>query len=180
MYFVNFSWDDCNTQEKWKTNALQNLGEGVCLSVLWTQCRGQQQWRVQGRGPVPLLFLGQTEARRAEKKFLSDRPPPYLRAWMTDPPPPYLGLWIWHWMNSLLRDNCSKFPTGEIGSQSENSIHFSFPTCESPHMILFLWRLGGKLIHFFTDFYNFSLCSLFLTSPVYHIRTFEIYFGNIA
>ena len=24
----NFSWDDCNTQEKWRTKVMQNLGEG--------------------------------------------------------------------------------------------------------------------------------------------------------
>ena len=37
------------------------------------------QWRIQGRGPgdPPLpLSLDQTEARRAEKMFLEDRPPP--------------------------------------------------------------------------------------------------------
>ena len=38
------------------------------------------QWRIQGRGPgarTP-LFLGRSEARRAEK----------IRVWMTNPPPP--------------------------------------------------------------------------------------------
>ena len=34
------------------------------------------------RGTAP-LFVDQTEARRAEKKFLSDSPPPFLRVWMT-------------------------------------------------------------------------------------------------
>ena len=35
------------------------------------------------RGAAP-LFVDQTEARRAEKKFLSDSPPPpFLRVWMT-------------------------------------------------------------------------------------------------
>ena len=38
------------------------------------------------------LFLDQTEARRAPKKFLETAPPPYLRVWMTAPPPPPL---IW-------------------------------------------------------------------------------------
>ena len=45
-----------------------------------------------GKGPggysLSPLFLDQTEARRAEKKFLGDRPPTYLRVWMTDPPLP--------------------------------------------------------------------------------------------
>ena len=66
--------------------------------------------------------------------------------------------------------NCTKLPTGEIGMR----------TCESSHIILSLWRLGEDLIHFFTDFYNFSFCYLFFTSPVIIIRTFEIYFGNLA
>ena len=40
------------------------------------------------RGARPPLFLDQTEARRAEKKFFSRPPPsPYLRVWMTGPPP---------------------------------------------------------------------------------------------
>ena len=37
-------------------------------------------------GPGLPLVLDQTEARRAEKIFLEDRPPPYLRVWMTSPP----------------------------------------------------------------------------------------------
>ena len=32
--------------------------------------------------PPPHLFLVQTEARRAEKKFLWDRAPPYLKVWI--------------------------------------------------------------------------------------------------
>ena len=37
----NFSWDGCNTQEKWKTEVMQNLGAnkvhyGKCGSGLWT------------------------------------------------------------------------------------------------------------------------------------------------
>ena len=44
--------------------------------------------------PPPVIFLDQTEARRAEKKFSGDRPPPtYLGVWMTAPPPrPLLAL----------------------------------------------------------------------------------------
>ena len=48
------------------------------------------QYRIQGRGTGgqgPLLFLDQTEARRAEKNFL-ETPSPCLRVWMTPPPPP--------------------------------------------------------------------------------------------
>ena len=38
--------------------------------------------------PPPLIFLDQTEARRAEKKISGDRgPPTYLGVWMTAPPP---------------------------------------------------------------------------------------------
>ena len=37
--------------------------------------------------PPPTLFLDQTEARRAEKKFFGDQAPLYLGIWMTAPPP---------------------------------------------------------------------------------------------
>ena len=40
-----------------------------------------------GGGPVPPLFLDQTEAQRAEKNFFQTVPP-YLRVWMTAPPRP--------------------------------------------------------------------------------------------
>ena len=53
------------------------------------------QWRIQGRGLVP-LFLDQTEARRAEKSFFGDRAPSYLWVWMTTPPHLYLKVWIRH------------------------------------------------------------------------------------
>ena len=33
-------------------------------------------------GPVPPLFLDQTEAKRVEKIFLETAPPPALRVWM--------------------------------------------------------------------------------------------------
>ena len=51
----------------------------------------KSQWWIQGSGPaapVLLLFVDQTEARRAGKNFLETGPPPYLRVWMTAPPPP--------------------------------------------------------------------------------------------
>ena len=106
---------------------------------------------------------------RPKEKFFPDHPPPLSKGLDDLPPPPYLRVWIRHWINSYLRDNCRKFTTGEIFSQSENNIYFSLPTCESRHIIPSVWRLGGDLIHFFTDFYNVSLCYLFFTSPVYHI-----------
>ena len=131
------------------------------------------------RGRPPFSFGPNWGPKGRKKNFFHTTPPPrYLRARMTAPP--YLRVWIRHWINSLLRDNCTKLPTGEIGSQSENSIYFSLRTCESSHIILSLWRLGEDLIHFFTDFYNFSFCYLFFTSPVIIIRAFEIYFGNLA
>ena len=49
----------------------------------------KSQWWIQGRGPgasSPLLFVDQTETRRAEKSFL-ETGPPYLRVWMTALPP---------------------------------------------------------------------------------------------
>ena len=55
-------------------------------------------WQIQGRGPggpvpPPLLFLNQTDARRAEKMFGGGPGPPYLRVWMTAPTF-YLKVWI--------------------------------------------------------------------------------------
>ena len=43
------------------------------------------QWRIQGGGGLPPLFLDQTEAQRAEKNFFAYRtPPPYLRFWISE------------------------------------------------------------------------------------------------
>ena len=58
----------------------------LCRSKLAIVLIGQNQWRIQGRGlwsPNPSLFLDQTEARRAERNFLRDPAPAYLRVWMT-------------------------------------------------------------------------------------------------
>ena len=52
------------------------------------------QWRIQGRGLVP-LFLDQTEARRAEKSFFGDRAP-LVSLGLDDRPPLYLKVWIRH------------------------------------------------------------------------------------
>ena len=48
--------------------------------------------------PSPSRIFTQTEARRAEKRFFGDRPPPrFIRVWMTPPPPPlHLKVWIRH------------------------------------------------------------------------------------
>ena len=56
-------------------------------------------------GPLPPLVLDQTEARRAEKIFLEDRPPPYLRVWMTSPPPHYLMVLIRYCMYMYSKRN---------------------------------------------------------------------------
>ena len=131
---------------------------------------GGSRGGARGARPFPPLVLDQTEALRAEKKFFPDHPP--LSKGQDDRPPLSQGLDPA--LNKLVIEglNCTKLPKGEIGSQSENSIYFSLRTCESRHIILSLWRLGGDLIHFFTDFYNFSFCYLFFTSPVYHYTRF--------
>ena len=49
----------------------------------------RNQGRIQGRGPGARcpLFLDQTEARRAEKPFFGDHPPPLSKS-LDDPPSP--------------------------------------------------------------------------------------------
>ena len=49
-----------------------------------------------GPPPPSTLFLDQTEAQRAQRNFLGDKPTSNLRVWMTAPPPlpPYLKVWI--------------------------------------------------------------------------------------
>ena len=44
------------------------------------------------RGAAP-LFVDQTEARRAEKKFLSDSPPPPFSQGLDDRLPPFIMLY---------------------------------------------------------------------------------------
>ena len=52
----------------------------------------------QGPGkPAPPLFLDQTEAWRAEKKFFLDHSSPLFQGLDDRPPPPlYLKVWICH------------------------------------------------------------------------------------
>ena len=62
------------------------------MQVVGGGLNGQEvllQWQIQerglGAGPRPLpLFLDQTEAQRAEKEFVGDRPQP-------SPPPPFIS-----------------------------------------------------------------------------------------
>ena len=50
--------------------------------------------------PPPPSFLDQTKARRAEKKFFWDGPPPFSQGLDGRPPPssPYLKICIRHWL----------------------------------------------------------------------------------
>ena len=45
----NFSWDSCNSKEKWKTKVMQNLGGGGDISEI---CK----WRIGAKFP-PHSFL---------------------------------------------------------------------------------------------------------------------------
>ena len=56
------------------------------------------------RGPGLPLVLDQTEARRAEKIFLEDRPPPLSKS-LDDQPPPYLMVLIRHCMHMYSKRN---------------------------------------------------------------------------
>ena len=46
------------------------------LLNLRSTTRNDVQWRIQGRGLGPPLFLDQTEARRAKKQYFGDQSPP--------------------------------------------------------------------------------------------------------
>ena len=54
-----------------------------------------------GPGGAAPLFLNQTDARRAEKKFLGDRATPLSKGLVdrlpSPPPSLYLKVWIRHW-----------------------------------------------------------------------------------
>ena len=155
-----------------KNKCYANFGRG-CLFVFMDRVSRPITVADPGEGPggPPPLSFGPKWGPKGAKLFSRPPPPPYLRAWMTSLP---LSQGLDPALNKLviMRDNCTKLPAGEIGIYSENSFYFSLRTCESRHIILSLWRLGGDLIHFFTDFYNFSFCYLFFTSPVYHYTRF--------
>ena len=68
------------------------------------------QWRIHGRGlgdpgPSP-LFLDQTEARRAENKFLETGPP--LSKGLDDRPAPYFVVCIRHWISLFVGQFCAE------------------------------------------------------------------------
>ena len=56
----------------------------------------------RSRGGHP-LFLDQTEARRAEKNFIWDRPPPLSQGLDDRPSTPYLKVWIRHWVEAEVK-----------------------------------------------------------------------------
>ena len=125
-----------------------------------------------GRGQSPTLFLDQTGARRAKKKFFKifweTGFPTYLRVWMTAPPPlpRYLKVWICHWFNKsdcttldclqFLHMNLSKDPilqsnTLDVAWQvilsSEQAYNFLFTNAsvEFPFLaILSIWGFQRK------------------------------------
>ena len=82
--------------------------QSVQPSLFLGEMKREMQQRIQwGARPLPPLFLDQTEARRAEKKFggTTNPPPtfPYLRIWMTPPQPAYLKVWIRHWNGEIAK-----------------------------------------------------------------------------
>ena len=79
----NFGWMDCalrkvvpNLFSPRSPGAPPSLHETIPISLM----RGIVRWWNQGRcrGGPPLLFIGQTEAPRAEKIFLTPPPPPLI------------------------------------------------------------------------------------------------------
>ena len=71
------------------------------------------QWRIQGRAP---LFLDQTEAGTAEKKFFDTPPPPPLSQGPDDGLFPYLKVWIRHCSVKQFLDSYNY----HVGFSSEN------------------------------------------------------------
>ena len=65
-----------------------------------TVISGGSRGGARGTQPPPPSFLDQTEARRAEKKFFWDGPPPFSQGLDGRPPPssPYLKICIRHWL----------------------------------------------------------------------------------
>ena len=59
--------------------------------TITSTCKGSKRGggsKGGARGPPPpTLFLDQTEAQRAQRNFLGDKPTSYLRVWMSTPPP---------------------------------------------------------------------------------------------
>ena len=87
--------DFVHTSYKTQSFALRGKGSENVVRIYETRA----DWRIQGRGPGPLLFLDQTESRRrAEKKF-GETASRFLCKGLDDqrPPTPYLKLWIRHW-----------------------------------------------------------------------------------
>ena len=78
-----------NTKKKKTSNFLIISAERWAIAIPCKQSlHFSGGFRGGARGTrVPLLFLDQTEARRAEKSFWRPPPSPYLRVWMTTPPP---------------------------------------------------------------------------------------------
>ena len=136
--FFNFTWDCCNTQDKWKkgyANFFFFFFGGGKWSVLWEICKWHMQWQIQGRGlPLsPPLVLDQTEARRPEKIFFGDCPHPlFLRScW---PPPPHPAPLIWR----------SGSTTGMLINCAKHSIRFdplsdTFYTPPFKFLMTILW-----------------------------------------
>ena len=82
-------------------------------------------------GPLPLLVLDQTEARRAEKIVYGDRPPPPplsqgLDLFPLPPPPPprYLKVWIHHWLTHK---------NGDFGPKRSEAALRRSRICSVPH-----------------------------------------------
>ena len=64
--------------------ALSHINSGRSREGAWGTC-----------SPPP-LFLDQTEAQKAKKKFFGDHPPPPLSKGLDDRAPTYLKVWIQH------------------------------------------------------------------------------------
>ena len=108
--------------------------------------------------PPPPLFLEQTEAWRAEKKFLETELPPYISVWMTGPPVLSEGL------NPPLTSPLRGESKGRIGKKTKKellsfkmviSLLFALSQCSHVWRFCATWRAHGfsRNQHFYVWFY---------------------------
>ena len=150
-----------------KNKCSANFGRGY-LFVLMDRVSRSIIVADPGEGPAPLSFRPNW-GPKGRKTFFTDHP--RLSKGLDDRPP-YLRVWIRHWINSLLGDNRTKLPTGEIGSQSEKQYLPQLAHLRKPPYNTVSLETRRRLYSFLYRFLQFFILLSFFTSPVYHYTRF--------